>query len=57
MTLEEPEPPETYMYVDWAQVELARRENAAEMEGVDGVDEMFARRALPAPSDNRSADE
>jgi len=50
MALEEPQPPKSDASSEWVDAENARRENAAEMEGVDGVAEMMARRALPEPS-------
>ncbi|WP_137284204.1 hypothetical protein [Halorussus salinisoli] len=58
MTLEDPEPPETYMSVDWARAEIARRENAAEMDKIDSVGEMMSKRALPpTPTANAEGEE
>lgn len=51
MSLDDPEPPMTYMYSgDWARAEMVRRENADKMDEIDSVEEMMARRALPAPT-------
>lgn len=57
MSLDDPETPVTYMSVDWARAEARRRENSERMEGVDSVDEMFARRALPSAGDESEGEE